>query len=209
MSEFKVLGQEDAGLSRRNLLKSAAMAATLGGMTLEAAQHVHHAAAEEKKVTGAAYKPKAFNAHEWKTLQRLSDLIIPADNVSKGALDAGAPEFIDLLSSQSWEMRAIYTGGLAWIDRESEDRHGASFVNAKPEQQTALLDLIAYKKNIEKDPQIAPGVRFFAWMRRMVADAFWTSPIGVKDLDFRGNKGATVFQVPKEALEYALSRSPK
>lgn len=192
-------------VSRRDVLRNVAIAATLGGIPLEAAQHVHHAAAEEKKATGV-YKPKAFTAHEYKTLQRLSDLIIPADEVSKGALEAGAPEFIDLLSSQSWEMKAVYTGGLGWIDRQMEKRYGAAFVNAKPEQQTALLELIAYRKN--DSPELGPGIRFFEWIRKMVADAFYTSPIGVKDLGFVGNKGMTVFQVPKEALAYAVKRSP-
>lgn len=192
-------------VSRRDVLRNIAIAATISGIPLEAAQHVHHAAAEEKKITGV-YKPKAFTADEYKTLQRLADLIIPTDEVSKGALDAGAPEFIDLLSSQSWEMKAIYTGGLSWIDRQMEKRYGTSFVAAKPEQQTELLDLIAYRKN--NSLELGPGIKFFEWMRKMVADAFYTSPIGVKDLGYMGNKGMTVFQVPKEALEYAIKRSP-
>jgi gluconate 2-dehydrogenase gamma chain len=192
-------------VSRRDVLRNIAIAATMGGLTAEAAQHVHHAAAEEKKATGI-YKPKAFTAQEFKTLQRLSDLIIPADEVSKGALDAGAAEFIDLLSSQSWEMKSIYTGGLSWIDRQMEKRYKASFVEAKPTEQTAFLDLIAYRKN--DSPELGPGIKFFEWIRKMVADAFYTSPIGVQDLGYVGNKGMTVFQVPKEALEYAVKRSP-
>ncbi|HUS05029.1 MAG TPA: gluconate 2-dehydrogenase subunit 3 family protein [Bryobacteraceae bacterium] len=190
--------------SRRDLLRNIALSATLGGVSAEAAQHVHHAAAEEKKAAGV-YKPKILTAHEFKTMQRLADLIIPADEVSKGALDSGAVEFIDLLSSQNPEMASIYTGGIAWLDRQMSKRYGSDFVTAKDEQQTAMLDLIAYRKN--KSPELDAGIRFFEWARKMVADAFYTSPVGIKDLGFMGNKGMAKFEVPAAAIDYAVKRS--
>ncbi len=74
------------------------------------AQHVHNAAAADTKVAGGVYKPKALTQHEFDTLRKLSEIIVP------GATKGGAAEFIDLLSSQNPEMAAIYTGGLAWLD---------------------------------------------------------------------------------------------
>ena len=56
-------------------------------------------------------------------------------------------------------------------------------------------------------PEIQPGIVFFDWMRRLTADAFYTSPIGVKDVGYLGNKGMTKFEVPAEAIEYAVKRS--
>jgi hypothetical protein len=180
-----------------------------GDLTEAAAQHVHHAAAAEAKKApvGATYKPKALNDHEWATVRRLADMIVPAEEGgSPGALQAGAPEFIDLLCSGSSELTAIYTGGLLWLDVEMKKRYGATFVEAKPAEQTAMLDLLAYRKN--STPEVAAGVRFFAWIRRMVVDAYYTSPVGVKDLGYKGNVGMSKFQVPAEALQYALKRSP-
>lgn len=191
-------------VSRRDLLRNIALSATLGGLTADAAQHVHQIAREEKAATGD-YKPKLFTAHEFQTVQRLADLIIPADDVSKGALDAGAPEFIDLMASGNDRIAAIYTGGIAWLDRAMEKRHGAKFIDARPEQQTAMLDLIAWRKNLS--PELAPGIHFFEWARKMVADAFYTSKAGIEDLGFKGNVGMSQFQVPVEALEHALQRS--
>src|SRR5216684_4464391 len=143
MSEENVA--QAPGLRRRDLLQSIALSVTLGGLSLEAAQHVHTMAAEEKAV--GLYKPKAFTDHEFKTLQKLADLIVPADEISGGAAAAGAPDFIDLLSSQNPELAAIYTGGIAWLDREMERRYSTGFLAAKPDHQTALLDLIAYRRN--------------------------------------------------------------
>jgi gluconate 2-dehydrogenase subunit 3-like protein len=162
-------------------------------------------AAAEKLTTGS-YKPKALNAHEYSTLQKLADIIVPADEHSPGAVESGAAEFIDLLASQNPELAAIYTGGIAWLDREMGRRNNATFLNARPEQQTAMLDLIAYRKN--ESPELGPGVRFFDWARMMVVDAFYTSPAGVKDLGYMGNTAVQKFEVPQNAIDYALKRSP-
>jgi gluconate 2-dehydrogenase gamma chain len=203
------MSEETSDLSRRDLLRTISITLTTTGagvVTLEAAQHVHAAVAQQKAAAKSDYHPKYFTAHEYQTLRRLADLIVPADEHSKGALDAGATEFIDYLSSQSKDLADIYTGGLAWLDIEMQRRYGAAFVDAKPVEQTAMLDLIAYRRN--ESPELAPGIRFFAWTRNMVVDAFYTSPVGVKDLGYMGNTAVSEFSVPAEALEYALKRSP-
>lgn len=194
-------------VSRRDLLRNIALSAALGGLIPAAAQHVHSMAADDAKQAGGVYKPKVFNQVEWASLRRLCDLIFPADAKSKGALDAGAPEFIDMLASHNNEISALYTGGLAWLDAESLRRFGAAFPAARPEQQTALLDLIAYRKTADDHPELGPGVRFFEWARKMTSDAYYTSKAGIADLGFMGNKGMAQFDVPVAAVEYALKRS--
>jgi hypothetical protein len=138
-------------------------------------------------------------------MQRLADMIIPADEHSKGALDAGAVEFIDLLCSQNPELATIYTGGIAWLDGAMKRQYNSDFVTAKPDQQTAMLDLIAYRKN--QTPELGPGIVFFDWARKMVVDAYYTSAIGVKDVGYMGNKGMSEFTVPVSALNWAVKRS--
>jgi gluconate 2-dehydrogenase gamma chain len=190
--------------SRRDLLKAIAMSVTLGGLNLEAAQHVHRLAAEARKAGG--YEPKALTAHEYKTLERLADLIVPADERGPSAASAGVCEFIDLLASQNPQLLAIYTGGIAWLDYAIESRGAANFVTAKPEQQTALLDLIAYRKN--ESPELGSGIHFFDWARKMVVDAYYTSSAGIKAIGYMGNTAVTKFEIPQEAIDYALKRSP-
>src|SRR5437016_13173617 len=95
-------------VTRRALLRRIALSVTLGGLEAEAAQHVHNMALAEKAATGV-YKPKSFTDHEFLTLQKLADYIVPADEVSPGASQAGCADFIDLLSIQNHELAAIYT----------------------------------------------------------------------------------------------------
>ena len=192
--------------SRREILRNIAASVTLGGgLSSDAAQHVHHEAAAVKKKTAGVYKPRLFNDHEYRTVRRLAELIIPADDVSGSALEAGAPEFIDLIGSHNEELATQLTGGIGWLDRASERRAGKAFIDASPAEQTAVLDTIAYSAKATAENR--PGVVFFDWMRRLTADAFYTSPVGVKDVGYKGNKGMTVFQIPAAAIDYATKRS--
>ncbi len=189
-------------VSRREMLRAAALTVLASGTLAPAqAQEVHRIAATE-----GVYRPKAFTPHEYRTLSALADRIVPADEVSLGAVAAGAPAWIDLLASQNLELTDIYTGGIAWLDVTMKNRAGTDFVRAKPDEQTALLDLIAYHKN--GTGEFGPGVRFFAWARKMVVDGFYSSPLGTKDLGYMGNTAVAKFEVPQEAIDYALRRSP-
>jgi len=181
------------------------MSVTLGGLTAEAAQHVHEHVSAATAKGGGVYKPKLFNPHEYETVKRLASLIIPADEVSASAVEAGAPQFIDLIAGNNEEMSTLLLGGLQWLDGEMKKQAGTTFLDAQPDQQLSFLEQIAYRE--KTNPELLPGVRFLSWMRRLTADAFYTSPIGIKDVGYMGNKGMTVFQVPKEAIAYAVKRS--
>jgi gluconate 2-dehydrogenase gamma chain len=149
---------------------------------------------------GPAYHPKCFTQHNFLTLKKLADLIIP------GANDAGAAEYIDFLSSNSSDLAAIFNGGFGWLDDYMGKKYGVDFLTAKAEQQTALLDLLAYRKNAT--PDTAHGREFWVWTRNMVVDAYYTSPAGVQDIGYLGNTAMSQFSVPKEAVDYVMKRSP-
>ncbi|HUI81757.1 MAG TPA: gluconate 2-dehydrogenase subunit 3 family protein [Bryobacteraceae bacterium] len=171
------------------------------------AQQVHQAVAEDYAAQLGPYSPLALTAHEFATLGALADRIIPADGRSPGALEAGAARFIDFLCAARAELRDIITGGLAWLNHEMRRRYeGKDFLNATLEQQTEMLDLIAFDKN--HSPELNPGIRFFQWARRLVADAYYTSPIGIQELGYVGNSAMPEFQVPREAVEFARKRTP-
>jgi gluconate 2-dehydrogenase gamma chain len=187
-----------SGISRRNVLKSLAMGAAatsvLRVIPAQAAEYAHHMIAAEKAATPAkAYAPKFFAAHDYKTLQTLCQTIIPADSDSGGAIEAGAPEFIDLLTSENKEYQAILGGGLMWLENSCTDRYGKPFLDCSSDQQKEILDLIAYRKNAISQPALGPGVEFFSFLRNMTADGFFTSEIGIKYLGYIGSTYLTEF----------------
>ena len=179
-------------ISRRNILKSLTMGAmassVLRVIPLEAAEYAHHMVGAEKAAAPAgAYMPKFFQARQYKTLQALCQTIVPSDADSGGAMEAGAPEFIDLLTSENPKYQLKLGGGIMWLEAECSDRYGKTYLDCAPEQQKEVLDLIAYRKNAEKDTSLSPGVEFFALLREMTADGFFTSQIGIKYLGYIGN----------------------
>lgn len=179
-------------VSRRDILKSLTMgvvaSSVLRVIPAEAAEYAHHMIASEKNTSPAgSYTPKFFPPQQYKTLQTLCQTIIPADSESGGAIEAGAPEFIDLLTSENPDYQLKLGGGLMWLDGVCADRYGKTYLDCTPEQQKEILDAIAYVKNAENDPSLSQGVEFFAFLREMTADGFFTSQIGIKYLGYIGN----------------------
>jgi hypothetical protein len=178
------------GISRRDVLKTlaagAAATSVLRVIPLHAAEAAHHMIAAEKAAT-KAYAPKFFAAHQYKTLRALCQAIIPPDSDSGGAIEAGAPEFIDLLTSENKQYQLTLGGGLMWLDETCSDRYGKAFLDCSPEQQNEILDKIAYRRNAIVEPSLNQGVAFFSFLRNMTADGFFTSEIGIKYLGYIGN----------------------
>ena len=179
-------------ISRRDILKTLTMGAMAGSVLrvipAQAAEYAHNMVAAEKAAAAAGvYVPKFFLPEQYKTIQALCQTIIPADSDSGGAKEAGAPEFIDLLTSENPKYQLKLGGGLMWLDAECMDRYEKSYLDCSPDQQKEILDLIAYSKNAEKDSSLTPGLEFFAFLREMTADGFFTSEIGIKYLGYVGN----------------------
>ena len=178
-------------ITRRSILKSLSMGAAatsvLRVIPLQAAEHAHRMIIAEKKAAAGTYTPKYFDAHGYKTLQALCETIFPADADSEGATEAGAPEFIDLLTSENKEYQTVLGGGLMWLDGTCIDGYGKVYLDCAPEQQKQILDRIAYRKNAVADPSLSQGVEFFSFLRNMAADGFFTSEIGIKYLGYVGN----------------------
>jgi gluconate 2-dehydrogenase gamma chain len=187
-----------AGISRRDVLKNLAIGAAGGSVMqvipVEAAALAHQMVHNEKAAKpGGNYTPKYFSTHEYATLLILCDTIIPKDEKSGGALEAGAPEFIDLLTSENKDNQLEFGGGLMWLDNFCLDRFEKTFADATPDQRKEVLDLIAYRKNALADPSLSQGVAFFSRLRDMTCDGFYSSKIGIADLEYIGNTALAVW----------------
>ena len=185
-------------ISRRDILRTLAFGAAAGSVLqmipAEAAEYVHQMVHKEKAAAPAgAYTPKYFSAAQYAALIFLCDTIIPEDEKSGGAVEAGAPEFIDLLTSENPEYQLKLGGGFFWLDAACRDRYGNAFMECTAEQKKEILDLIAFRKNAKKDPSLSQGVAFFAFLRNLTCDGFYTSKIGIADLQYMGNTALREF----------------
>ncbi len=180
-------------VSRRDILKSLTMGAMAGSVLrvipAQAAEYAHHLVdAEKAAAPSGRYTPKYFRPQQYKTLQALCQVIIPPEGDTGGAVEAGAPEFIDLLTSENTDYQLKLGGGLMWLDATCADHYGKPYLDCAAPQQKEILDAIAYRANALKDGSLAQGVAFFAFLRNLTADGFFTSEIGIKYLGYIGNK---------------------
>ncbi|GGB14752.1 gluconate 2-dehydrogenase subunit 3 family protein [Puia dinghuensis] len=151
--------------------------------------------ARDKTLVGERF----FDAKEMATIAMLADIIIPRDEKSGSATDAGVPAFIEFIVKDEPQHQLPMRGGLRWLDMECLDRWGKDFVGCTPEQRIEVLNDIAYP--FKAGPGMQPGVTFFNKMRELTAIGFFTSKMGIEDLGYKGNSPGKWEGVPPEVLK--------
>lgn len=212
-------------MDRRKSLKVIALGTVSGGMLLDACKQGEEKTkpaevqpsgatlnydrmAEEKKAYEEIAGQTFFTPHEKATVAVLCDIIIPADDVSGSATQAGVPDFIEFMAKDKPDFQVPLRGGLRWLDLQMIKLYGTSFKDSKPDQQLALVDAIAYPGKAK--PQMRQGVAFFSLMRNLTATGFFTSEMGIKDLGYKGNTPTQWNGVPDDVLkQYGLAYTEK
>ena len=104
-------------ISRRDALRRLGLALMTTGCSIGSRRRkCTRWPARREPPSGGAYTPEGAVAHEYQTLERLTDLIIPVENGEPGAVAAGAAAWIDMMASENEQLKGIYTTGLAWLD---------------------------------------------------------------------------------------------
>jgi gluconate 2-dehydrogenase gamma chain len=146
---------------------------------------------------------KFFTAAEMSTITVLADIIIPKDDRSGSASDAGVPDFIEFIVKDMPDHQVPMRGGLRWIDTICLKRHEKPFKDCSKEQQLKLVDEIAYPDQAKPDMQ--QGVAFFNRMRNLTASGFFSSKIGMEDVGYVGNRPNKWEGVPADIIkQYGL-----
>jgi hypothetical protein len=187
-------------LTRREAVQLLAALPFATVLTLSAAEQARiRTFVDAAMEAGPAFAPKFFNAAEFRTVRILADMTIPRDSRSGSASDAGVPEFMDFIMidmpwNQNW-MRS----GLAWLDGQAQSRFSKSFADATKSEREKILDDIAWPARASQS--LNEGVAFFNRFRDLTATGFWSSRIGVRDLQYVGNKFVPVWNgCPPAAL---------
>jgi len=184
-------------VTRRNLIQILGVAPAIAGVEAEAqSQTAHeHAAAPPAAAKAAAYQRKVFDDRQWRIVRVLCDLIIPADEHTGSATQAGVPEFIDdwldFRRKEDGEdlLAAQVMGGVMWVDQESTRLFGKDFAAASAEQQKQILDRVAWPAKAKEEDR-----RWVAWFNRfrdLTASGFYSSKMGVADLPYLGNRAVS------------------
>jgi gluconate 2-dehydrogenase gamma chain len=153
-----------------------------------------------KRGAPGGYEPKVFTSHEWETVRLLVDLIIPKDTRSGSATDAGVPEFMDFMMMDDEKRQTAMRGGLALVDHLCEQRFDRRFLDCADAERRQLLDEIAFPARAPRS--LDHAVAFFSSFRNLTASGFWTSKMGVADLQYQGNTFVAEWHgCPPQALD--------
>jgi hypothetical protein len=193
-----------AGLTRRDLLKAAGVLPVAGalGVALGACDAPRRGTPAAAGGTGDP-APRFFTPHERATVEMLADYVIPRDDRSGSATDAGVPDFMDVFLAHpdtDPAAGAALRGGLAWLDAECRRRSGATFVASTDPQRRAVLDDIAWPARARAE--MSHGVAFFNRFRDLTASGFFSSRVGYEDLQYRGNRAVRWTGCPDAALAH-------
>ena len=156
-----------------------------------------------KFLTDPNWKLAFLNDHQNETLIALSDVIIPATD-SPGAKEALVNRYLDLLLSvQPATVQQRFVDGLAFVDSESQKQFGKDFVALPAEDQVSLLTAWAYPEQpdlwVQQENKPDPGQKHFAHLKGMIADAYYGSEIGAKELGWDGE----ITHGPYQGCEHA------
>lgn len=171
-------------MKRREMVTLLASTPFVGRLGLDPSA-VLRAARRAGQLPASSYEPKFFTPHEWETVRTLVDLVIPKDERSGSATDALVPEFMDFILIENPDEQLWMRGGLAWLDTECRERFMKNFLGCGTTQRAGVLDDIAWPTKAK--PEVSQGVAFFNRFRDFTASGFFSSEIGVKDLQYQGN----------------------
>jgi hypothetical protein len=124
-------------------------------------------------------------------VDRVAELIIPADERSPGAHAAHVSYYIDLVAAHSSEAaKADWKSRLAAFEEMARAGHGKPFVELDAKDQAALLDKVSAN---EKSPG-SPAEHFFVDVKKATLFGYYTSEIGLlRELGYQGNQALASF----------------
>jgi len=155
---------------------------------------------EEKARDKALMSETFFSEHELATIAILCDILLPKDEISGAATEAGVPEFIEFIAKDIPQHQLPLRGGIMWLDHESNSRFGKVFKDLSDKEQIAIVDDIAYPEKAEEDPKLAQGVQFFDRMRNLTVTGFYTTKMGLEALGYVGNRPNIWDGIPEDVL---------
>jgi len=108
---------------------------------------------------------------------------LPADQRALAVAYFGSEEPVSNL--ETFEPERVCREGLAWLGEESQRRFGKGFLDADPAGQMELVQAIS---DVRSDKSaIHAGTRLFDFLKAECIRGFYTSRLGLKELDYKGN----------------------
>ena len=128
--------------------------------------------------------PRLLSKGQLDLVEALSEVICP------GARRADVSDVIDEWISAPYPTqqadRELILPGLAWLDAHCQTTAGTGYASLSLVDQQRIVAELATTADASGTPLALP-LHFFQRLRALVAGAYFSSPIGIRELDHRGN----------------------
>src|SRR3954453_663609 len=159
--------------------------------------------------------PLYFSRDEYQLLDTLTELIIPADNHSPGAHEAGVARFIDKSVAEAFlpEDKSSWQKGLAGVNALAHSMHSRPFLQLDKDRQKSVLQSMSTSEKADKTNASNEGdsgenrsrteQKFWGQLKQTTAFVYYSSSVGIhKGMEYKGNVFFKQFvgYLPDEAL---------
>lgn len=163
---------------------------------------------EEKLRDAQLLSEKFFTEEEFKKLNTLVDIIMPAGEDSPSATELKVPDFIEFMMKDQPGNQTPMRGGLMWLDFEAQELFGKNFNELDKDQVIQIVELVAWPDKAA--PEYLGAVRWFNMLRNLTCSGYFSTEAGWKYMDYRGNQPNVWDGVPQNVLDqYGLSNPEK
>ena len=163
---------------------------------------------EEKLRDAQLLSEKFFTDEEFKKLNTLVDIIMPAGEDSPSATELKVPDFMEFMMKDQPGNQTPMRGGLMWLDFEAQELFGKSFNELDKDQVIQIVELVAWPDKAA--PEYAGAVRWFNMLRNLTCSGYFSTEAGWKYMDYRGNQPNAWDGVPQNVLDqYGLANPEK
>ncbi|GAB3235780.1 gluconate 2-dehydrogenase subunit 3 family protein [Algoriphagus aestuariicola] len=163
---------------------------------------------DEKLRDAQLLSEKFFTEEEFKKLNTLVDIILPAGDDSPSATELKVPDFIEFMMKDQPGNQTPMRGGLMWLDFEADELFGKPFNELGKDQVLQIVELVAWPD--KATPEYSGAVRWFNMLRNLTCSGYFSTEAGWKYMDYRGNQPNVWDGVPQNVLDrHGLSNPEK
>lgn len=169
-------GLNGQGVSRRSILKSAALTPAAALVPVSALTAPAVAAAQTRKATAPA-----LSVGQRRILDAVVDTLIPHDETGPGALESGVSDYIEsYMAGFGATEKGGFSQGLEAIDAFARSTYSGGFAELTPEKREECLSALEANKGTGFQPN---SQTFFNRVRRLTLEGMFGDPF------YGGNKG--------------------
>jgi hypothetical protein len=152
----------------------------------------HHDAALHTAIDFDSYKPRALTVAQYRLLDTLSEILLPADDSGPGAHDAHVNYYLDVMLYYSTPAKQeSWRRGIESFNRLAAEQVHRDFASCSPAEQVRLVSAVAAN---EMSPSTELEHFFVEWKETTITAFYLSDLVQREHLGYTGNTAIPEFK---------------